>query len=317
MFYSTYLPVNMNRTECVIYSSDKVFPLGLLLQAHAVVTGTEIEGISFDMGVVTFEDEPDFLWTVPEIFLALEAYNVANENNFSFYVIRSVEGIPQLFVSSQFYGHRILVNAVNMKSILVGQQFLLSKITSLIDKRAEYKYCQDLFDAVSIISKGSSKVLQGLICYKGTEDEVLCVNPLTTLYSDATVYYGLDLIEDLRTVLNDHSANTGSVAFKNNKFVRTDLGEWWPPMNMEHVTSVIELYNKTLDKKSSYTPIVDNDYAPKLYFSVNKRYLVNAETFECVCIKNQHLKDLLAIMAGNRSNSQSEIMLAWMLAKSE
>lgn len=317
MFYSTYLPVNMNRTECVVYSVDKAFPIEMLLKAHAVVTGTEIDGVTFDTGIISFDSDPDIHWTVPEIFLALEAYNVANENNFSFFVIRSVEGVPQLFVSTQFYGHRILVNAINMKSILVGQQHLLSKITSLIDKRAEYKYCQDLFDAVSTIVKGSSKILQGLICNKGEEDETLCVNPLTTLYNDATVYYGLDLIEDFRKVMNDHTLRTGSVAFENNKFVRTDLGDWWPPMNMEHVTSIIELYNKTLEKKSSYVPIVDGDYAPKLYFSVNKRYLVNADTFECVCVKNQHLKDLLTIMAKNRNNSQSELLMIWMLAKSE
>lgn len=317
MFYSTYLPVNMNRTECVIYSRDKSFPLEMLLQAHAVFTGTEVEGVNFEGGVVTFDNDPSVHWTMSEVFLALNAYSVAKDNNFSFFIVRSTEGVPQLFVSSQFYGHRILVNAINMRSVLVGQQYLLSKITSIIDKRADYKYCQDLFDAISGIVGGSSKILQALICNKGTDDETLCVNPLTTMYNEATVYYAKDLIDDFVAVLNDKTLDTGSVAFENNKFVRHDLGDWWPPMNVDHVMGIIELYNKTLDKKSSYIPIVDQEYAPKLYFSVNKRYLVNAVTFECVILKNQNLKELLTIMANNSTNSQGEIQLVWMLAKSE
>ena len=54
MFISTYLPVNMHRTNCAVYSSEKVFPEEKLLKAYSFVTGHAVEGVEWNDGNVVF-----------------------------------------------------------------------------------------------------------------------------------------------------------------------------------------------------------------------------------------------------------------------
>jgi hypothetical protein len=94
MFLSTYLPVNVRRTNCAIYSNEKVFPEDKLVKAYQYITDVPVDGVVMEDGFITFIDAPEIRWTLPEIYLAYEAYKTAVENNFSFYIVSNDEGIP-------------------------------------------------------------------------------------------------------------------------------------------------------------------------------------------------------------------------------
>lgn len=317
MFMSSYLPVNMKRMNCAVYSAEKVFPEEKLLAAYSFITDHDVEGIFMHDGNVSFFEAPETVWTIPEIYLAYEAYKQAAKNNFSYYIVKNDEDIPQLFVSKAFKGHRLLVNAFTMRTVLLGNKQLVNKVASLIDKTASSSYCIDLFNTLQSIELGSAKFLPALIYEKDTSDESLIVSPMLTPMSEVTNTYGADLIEEFRKVRENPNLVTESVKIDGGEVVRYDLPKSWTPMSTEHVDYIINTYDKIREKKSNYACIHDTNYNPVLYFSTNQRYLVNARTFECVIIKNQHTKSLLADFVRRNVVSQGEATMAWMLAKTE
>ena len=317
MFYSNYIPVNMNRSNCAIFSSDKVFPEKKLLDAHLFLTNGQSSGISLEDGLIHFIDDPSIQWTVPEVYLAHEAYVVAKTNNFSFYMVRDNTDIPLLFVSKAFNGHRILVNALNMQSILVGKQYIVNKIASMIDKKASATYCYNMFTVLRDIESGSGKYLSGLIIRRDSDDECVITSPITTLYSDYTTIWGVDWINELRTMYNDPEATCDSVAINNDGlFIRKDLNAC-PAMERDFVKYLLALYDSLKEKKSNYLEILNDDGEAQFYFSTNSRYLVNAKTFECVVIKNQHTKSLLNTYATLPHVPSEQLTMIWEIAKSE
>lgn len=316
MFISTYLPVNMHRVNCAIYSSEKVFPEEKLLQAYSFITGHAVEGVEWNDGNVTFTDDPDTLWTLPEIYLAYEAYNQAAINKFSFYVVKDAENIPQLFISKAFKGHRILVNAFTMHSVLLGKQQLVNKAASMIDKTATSHYCVDLFNTMRDIERGSAKFLPAIIVNKDTEDEYMSVSPMLTAFTDVTTYYAKDVLDELREIRDDHNKVTKSFKFENDMYVRYD-SRTWRPLSPEHVDYILNTYDNIKTKKSNYIEFHNENYETELYFSTNFRYLVDAKTFECIVIKNQHTRNLLISFSKRCLVTSNELQLAWMLAKTE
>lgn len=316
MFISTYLPVNMHRTNCAIYSSEKIFPEDKLLKAYSFVTGHDVEGVIWKDGNIVFENDNETIWTLPEIYLAYEAYNNAAMNKFSFYMVKDPDNIPQLFISKAFKGHRILVNAFTMHSVLVGKQQLVNKVASMIDKTATSHYCVDLFNTIRDIEKGSAKFLPALLVNRDTEDEYLAMSPMMTALSDVTTLYAKDVIEELSAINENKELVTESFKYENDKYIRTDTCIW-QPMSQEHVNYVLDTYAKTKEKKSNYIELHNDNYVTELYFSTNHRYLVDAKTFECVVIKNQHTRELLISFSKRLSVSSDELQLAWMLAKTE
>ena len=317
MFTSTYLPVNMNRTNCAVYSSEKVFPKDKLLKAYALLTYNAVSGVHLREGKIGFLDSPEIEWTIPEVYLAYEAYKQAEENDFSYYIVKDAEGIPQLFISKAFKGHRLLVNAFTMKTILLGNRQLVNKAASLIDKTVTSLYSINLFNTLKAIESGSAKFLQAIIVNKDTDEEYMAVNPMTTVLSDVTTEYYRDALDELRAIQDDHNVVTESFYFDEDHFVRKDLPNSWEPMSSAHVKYLLETYDKVSAKKSNYIPICNEKYVPELYFSTNYRYLVDAKTFECVIIKNQHTKSLLTSFATKGIISSDQCMLAWQLAKTE
>lgn len=317
MFLSTYLPVNMRRKNCAVYSNEKVFPESKLLKAYDFITNHPVDGVYLNDGNVAFLDSPDVIWTYPEIYLAYEAYNQAAVNNFSFYSVKDEHGIPQLFISKAFKGHRILVNAFTMHSVLLGNKQLVNKAANLIDKTSTCHYCVDLFNTLQAIELGSAKFLPAVLVMKDQDDEYMAVSPLTTLMSEMTTEYASDLINEFKQVRENKAIVTESVKFENDRFVRTDLPKSWQPMSTEHIDYIISTYDKIREKKSNYVALINENYETELFFSTNYRYLVNAKTFECVVIKNQHTKSLLIDFASRNTIPTDKLQLAWMLAKTE
>jgi hypothetical protein len=307
----------MRRVNCAVYSAEKVFPEDKLRLAYSFITKHPVEGVFVNNGCISFIDSPEILWTIPEIYLAYEAYSQAALNNFSYYVVKNSDGIPQLFISKAFKGHRLLVNAFTMKTIIIGQKLLVNKVASMIDKTTSNLYCVNLFNTLQAIETGSAKFLQAIIVDRDTEDEFLAVSPMTTCLSEMTTWYSKDIIDELRTVSENHETETESLKFEGDKIVRKDLPNSWQPMSTEHVKYILETYDKTIEKKNNYICIYDEMSNPMLYFSTNYRYLVNADTFECVVIRNQHTKNLLVDFATRNNIQAGQLLMAWMLAKTE
>lgn len=316
MYRSTYLPVNMNRLNCAVYSAEKVFPKEKLEQAYAFVTGKSVEGVMWVDGNVTFISDTNINWTIPEIYLAHNALETAMENNFSFFMVKDDNDIPQLFVSKAFKGHRILVNAMTFQTILIGNRQLLNKAASMIDHSYSSLFCFNFFNTVAAIESGSSKFLSAVLVNKDTDEEYMAVNPLTAMYADAVDKYYADELEEMREIRVGNVNETKSFLRIDDTIKRKDL-EYWPALPFDHVDWLIETYVKIREKKSNYIPLINDDNEPESFFSVNQRYLVDAASFECIVIKNKSVKELLTALAQKPHNSHDQLMLMWMLAKTE
>lgn len=316
MFLSNYLPVNINRRNCSVYSGDKEFPEELLLMAHSCLTTGSQSGVVLEGNTVTFINNPDITWAVSEVYLAYNAYIVAKENNFSYYKVLDKNGNTELFVSKSFKGCRIVVNAYTFLSVLVTTKKLVAKIASMIDDKFEHVYCMNVFDIIKNLESGTAKYIPAVIINKGGANERIVFSPVQTLYNEQCTDYGLDLLLEMKQVRENHDVVTDSMKYENGKYVRHDLS-FWKPMTEEHIDYLLKTYDDMLKKKSNYVEIFGEDENCHLYFSTNKRYLVNAETFECVIIKNMHTRNLLSVLASMDTAPVRDIKLAWMLAKAE
>lgn len=316
MFISTYIPVNVNRTNCAVYSESKVFPREKLVAAADKLQGNNPAGVILEEGIISFIDDPSVQWTVAEVYLAYKTLKVAEENDFGFYMVRDVNNILQLFVSKSFKRSRILINAFNMQSVLLTKANLVAKAASIIDKTYNTAYCSNLFNTLRDIENGAAKFLSAVLVYRDTPDEIMCVNPLTTLMSDTTVMYPAEMIEELRKLLENPEYESPMVKVENGKYVHESYQNY-EPMKEAFVKELVATYDKVRARKSNYIPLCDETAETRLYFSTNHRYLVNAATFECLIIKNQHTKMYLEYLATKPAISRDQLDLVWMLAKTE
>lgn len=315
IFTSTYIPVNMNRNTCTVHSAYKSFPEKELLQAYEVVRGKTVPGIDYEDGLVMF-DNNFYCWTTAEVYLAMEAYKNAKENNFSFYVIKSEDGEPCLFVSKAFKGHRLIVDAYTMHTVLLGNKQLINRASTLIDKTVPLRYAFNLFNTFKAVESGTGKLVSGLILDRDTADETYVPNSMIVNFADVSSSYSIDEITEFRAILEDRSVVTDSFKCEDNYLIRHDQVEW-PPVPMEYIRQLVESYDKIKEKKNDYTALVDENFITRLFVSKNLRYVVNAETFECVVIKNQFLKTLLESYMCRDFVDRDELGLTWMLAKAE
>lgn len=319
MFYSNYLPVNIKRDNAAVHTVDNIYPVKLLTLAHDALVNGNIDGkVILSDGSVSFTEQPDICWSITDIYLAWEAYTLAEKNNFSFYAVCNPDGIPQLYISKSFKNHRILVNAMTFHSVLVSKMHLVRKISCMIDKKFSNMYCMDLYNTIESLEAGSTKFLEAIIVNRDTDEEYMAVSPITTMYTDNTLWYAQDLVAELREVYANPELTTESVAMVDGHFIRPDLKEGtWIPMSREHIGNVLNTYDRLLDKKNNYLAIYGDDYDTHFYVSTNWRYLVRARTFEVITIKSMHMKRLLQSYIAAGRVSVAELDLMWMLAKTE
>lgn len=307
----------MRRTNCAIYSRTKFFPEARLLDAHNLLeNGSGNTAHILSDGTISFTDDLTIVWTVPEVFLAWEAYQVALAENFSFYTVKDDAGIPQLFISKQFRSHRIIVNAFTFKTLLLTNKMLVNKAAALVDKKLSRIEGQRLFDSMLNIEEGRSKYLNSLFMGRGTPDETMIVSPISSLYSDYTVMYGTDLIQDYKAVSENKSLDTAGVYFSNGYYIRKGM-DTYPAFTQEHVNYLLEQYEKCCEKKSNYIALCTEDMEPMLYYSTNCRYLVDAFTFEILTVTSQCIKAMLNSMCSKEFCTIESINLAWKLAKED
>lgn len=317
-YLSKFLPVNIKRVNAAVYTQNNMYPADLLLKAKAALINrnSQQSDVVFDDTGVTFIDHPEIQWAVPDIYLACEAYQVAVDNNFSFYTVRNKEGIPQLFVSKYFKGCRLLINAYTFETILVKKPELVKRVSSMVDKQYEAGYCVYIYKVISDLENGSTNYLDAIITGRGTEDECMVVNPITTLFADDNVYYDKPIIDDYRTLLENQDAETETVIIDDDMFQRKNVTNF-APLPKSHVQNIVKMYDRLCAKKCNYINVIGDDWETYFYVSTNWRYFVNAKTFECIVIKNANIKRLLQMYVKNSTTPVEQLLLCWELAKTE
>ncbi len=314
MFYSTYIPVNVNRVNCAIYSNEKVFDKQHLLQAYEHLSGVcTHNGVSITNEGISFIDASEISWSIAEVFLAHEALVTAEKNKFSFYAVKDTNGIPQLFVSRAFSGQRILVNAFTTRSILVTNTQHVSKIASMIDKQYPYVYCQELYSVLESINNGNNKYLDALIVGSGTKTEYLVLNQYTVTHGNIIESLGADFIEELRDLVDNKKDQTENFTQKDGYVKRLNLS-YWPTLLVAQVKFIIGLYDYCKSKKKNYISINNEEMEDALFLSTNGRYLVHSKTLECVTIVNPQVREMLRVMSTREANSKYDIDWIWRLA---
>lgn len=316
MFNSNYIPVNIGRKCEAVYSDSKVFPVPMLVSAYKLVSERVADNTCYiEDGLVKFRDS-QLVFSIEEVYLAYQAYITAARNQFSYFIVQDTEGAPVLFVSKAFKGCRLLVNAFNMHTLLIDNKQLVAKMAYLIDKKVTRLFAVDFFNLCNDLQTGRASYLSAIMVYRDTADAYMAVNPLMTQYSDTIDAYGVETLEEMRDIVENDAEVSGSLRIDGTNIYRDELN-YWPPLPVRYVKSLLSTYDMLLNRKSNYTPLLDQNYKTILYFSTNSKYLVNAQTFECIEIKNQHTRDMLNYFATNEVNDLSDLRLAWLVAKQE
>lgn len=318
MFLSKYLPVNIKRVNAAVYTQGGVFPADLLKKAaEALSSGNTTGGeVVVEDGTVTFAQNPEIRWSIPDIYLAHESLMTAQENNFSFYVVNDKQNVPQLFVSKEFKKHRLLVSALSFNTVIVTKPELVKRVSVMIDGHFDSAYCMNVFNMIEQIESGNPHYMEALIWGRDTEDECMIVNPITTLYAEDNNIYSKDVIEDYRTLLADPTADTEYVMVEKDMFARKNV-TGYQPVSIPFAKSIVSLYDKILQKKNNYLCICGEDYETYYYVSTNWRYLVNAQTLECVVVLNTNIRKMLQSFVANGTNPVNELTLCWLVASKE
>lgn len=294
MFTSKFIPVKVkSANETAVYSAGKIFPAKLLDQAHAFATGTGDDGnnVVIKEGVYTFKTNPEYLWTLADIVQAYNCLKVARDNDFSFYVVFNQRKIPNLFISSRFDTCRILVDAFTYRSVVVTDQTLVRKLSSMIGNSYEDSYLYKLFDMVAAKESGRNRYLDGVICNRYSSEPYLVVNPLLDVNIENGPWYGFDYIEEFRSIVYDQVTETESFIVEGNAIVRKNVSAL-TPLSIPYACTIVNLCDRLLEKKTDYIPLCRvEDYEEYLYLSTNYKYLVRADTLECATIKNINLRD--------------------------
>ena len=324
--FNNYIPVNLNRNNATIYSSKDIYPVETLVKVHDALTSGNTNDVVVNDGIITLLTQPDVKWHLTDFYMAHKAYEVAVENKFSYYAVMNEHDVPALFISKQFHGHRILCNAYTMESVLVSSNNYLSKIASMIDHSYPNKYCMNLFTAISNIYKGSSKYLTGILVHKGNADMThLRVSPVMAPYINGIEFgYTPSLIEEFREI-KDGATQTDSLIYSNGVVsFREDVCDEaecsLPPFKYTYIVDVVNLYDKIVRKNVSYLPIyveTRDGVEVHSYISTDGTMLVDANTFECVKLRNSLVIKMFAMFASCDACSASDLQMGWSIAKTE
>lgn len=318
MFTSMFLPVKVKSTpETAVHTDRLIYPANLLEQAYAYANNLEghNNNVMTADGHITFKSNPEIRWALPNVVLAYEALKVARENNFSFFIVYNTRNTPCLYVSTAFNGHRILVDAYTMRSLIVTKPNIITKLVSMLNKRYEDMYLHDLFEMIKIMETGRSNYLEGIIVDRYEEDPYLAVNPLLDIYYDNSIWFGFDELQELQDIVENNADETDSYilqgALVHKKNVKTDK-----PITTAYVKQILKLRDRLLEKKTNYIAMCSKeDFTPALYVSTNFRYLVNNRTFECLTITNVALQEWIRYYAQQTATPRYMLDQLWQVAK--
>lgn len=314
MFRSTYIPVKQD-DKCGVYFSTKYFDGERLQKAATMLQNKEesADGMYLSAGNVYFDDDPELVWPVFEIYMAYKFMTVAENTGFWYSVICDDTDIPQLFLSIQFHGRCVLVNALTDHSLVLKQKAHIASVQMLVGKKCRYVYLQRLFEMLEGIYNGTTQVLSAVRVSTPEGDQYMVTNPYTYPYSDEICSYAVEALEEIDSLLKGETRKTESFEIIAAGIRRIDSVEW-PVIPRETAQIIIDTFNTIVENKSNYIAIYDDGFEDYLYWSTNKRYLVRADTLECVVVKNQQVKRLLTKVADDGANHAGHLDLIWRLA---
>lgn len=314
MFQSNFIPVNIGRQNAAIYSEKGVYPAELLKAARAVLEiGESDANVIINDGIVSFISNPEYQWTIPNVYIACEALEVAEKNKFSYFIITNMEKVPQLFVSKSIRQHRLLINALSFDTVIVTKPNLVRKVAAMIDHQYTTVQCINTFETIRQLERSATSYLDALIVDRDTESETMCVSPITQMYTEIWEYYSNDMLEEVKPLLDGSATETENFRVEDKKLV-WKLNEGLQALPISHMLEMEALYERLMAKKCNYVCIMGDDMDCHYYVSTNWRFLVNAATFEARVIKNETLKNLLMNYARVSGTRVSELDMVWSLA---
>lgn len=312
-----FVPTNIKRQNCVIYSAEKNYPLDKLERAVSFLRDNKQCGVYYnDSGEVKFVEDDSISWTLTNVYLAYNAYTVAKDAGLSFYCVMNDIKVPELFISNTIHNGRIVVNAHTMESLYVTHPIHRSKLSSLIDKTATIYLCFDLFYMLRNIAEGSANYIHSLLINRGRDDEKMRLSPMMTIGDIDKIDWTPAVIEAMEKVLTKKDTENEYFVLKDFKlmyilsdkpvFVQTSVAE-----------NIISSYDKLCKKKGNYIPLCDTTGNEILYCSTNLRYLVNARSFQIVTIHSQSTRSVLQVYMQQSKLDYMTLQMVWNLAELE
>lgn len=296
MYILNYIPVKMNGTV-IVYSDKYNYTLDELECAvdHIKKKGDIKQNDEDDMFVYTnnyiTNKETNVRWCITDVYLAYEAYQIANENNFYFRCINNQDGIPQILLSKEFKKTCIVVNLLSMQALLVKDIAVNKHLSSLLYKNYDSFYLTTLFTVLIKREQNKSSILNALILWRDTEEESLIVNPVLSAYSECDYVYSHDVIESYQKALDREDYEDDYIKREGDVVTHKTGVKFKVPL--KHCRDILNTYQQYKDKKNNYDLITSTDYESQFYVSTNMMYIVDAFTFECFKITNNALRDEL------------------------
>lgn len=294
MFLSTYLPLKVaSKTEAAVHTSENIYPYELLQEAHDSLTGKPSNNVIVNNGNISFVSNPEIRWFLCDIVNAYERFQIAKESKFAFFPVYNMKGTISLYVSSVFKCSRLLVDAYTMQTVLVTKAALIKRLSTIIDKRVESSYAMNLFQYARALEAGYKNYLDAWISNAGTDDELVCMNPLTCLYVENSEWYFWDELTEIEQIVTGATVETERYILQSNTLRRKDL-EHETPISVEWGKHVVTTWHKLHERQRSYLPINDiEEKYPLCYCSTDLHHFVDAATGEHVTVKNKSFRETL------------------------
>lgn len=315
MFRSTFIPT-MEDDTVGVFHTNKYFDFDHLVRAvQLLMSGEDSDdnGTHQHLGKVSFDDLPGQDWPIFEIFMANKVLSVATKTGFWFTPVRALQGTPCLFVSIPFNDNCVVINAMTSASIIVRDPLQTRAMQSLKSRATDYVYLQQVFDMLSRSEDPNVNVLKALKVTDLEGGSYMVVNLFTFPLASEIDSYGVEILEEMDSLLRGRARETESLVITPQGIKRKDLN-YWPIIPRVTAQQIVDTYHEIVEQRSNYTPIYDINQEDYLYWSTNQRYLVRANTLECVVVNNQHLKNLLNLVADGGACDRGNLDVLWNLA---
>lgn len=313
-----YLPILSGSTVKYIYSGNATFPVSELLGAKTLLEGGEYSGLSFDNNGNIMSSKCNASWSVPDIALALRAYEISESTGIYYMPIYDTYGFWRLLVSKKFDGHkRILVDSVRMTSVVVEDNYLADRLADLIYDKTPGYILSDIYKAVEKASSGKGDFLDAVVVNRGGNSdsatpEYVAMSPLKTKYYDNVRFMYMNELHEYAGAAVGNG--TEDVYMKNNT-VQHRLLTFWRPMSAKYLKYVLETVRRTYASKSDYYAVYsDVTGDPLLYVSTDYRHLVKATTLEHIAVSNVYLLNQLKEVCRKGEASMDSVHDIWDLA---
>lgn len=317
MYLSSYIPVKEDTADGKkgVFYSTKYFDAKLLSLAVALASDPDssIPGVKLSMGNIYFDETPDVSWPTYEIFMANKVLTVAEDTGFWFTPIYDNNGVPQLYVSIPFHERVVIVNALTNHTLLLRNKVHIAAVRQLVSGKESYIWLQRMFMMLESIDTNTAKVLSAVRVTTPEGDQYMVTNPYVYPYRNGIRTYGVDVLDELRELLSGKKRKTESFEIGATGIRRKDMPNY-PIITRDSAKVLIETYDTLIENKSNYIAIYDGDMEDYLYWSTNRRYLVRADSLECVVVTAENIKNLLSIVSDGGANDTKGLDLIWRLA---